>query len=124
MSVRIYKDNLRQPLFRTLLFTDLVIFILIGAGIAGLTFLLFKSIFHPFNWLSYLFMLGILEPTFILIATLPIDNQHIYKILSRGLLFILSRKQLRGRQLGSYYNDFKIQDGLIIRKKSISKVFS
>src|SRR6266480_4909145 len=100
MSVRIYKDNLRQPVFRTLIFTDFVIFTLIGAAIAGLTYFLFSITFHPFNWLSYLFMLGILEPAFIVIVTLPVDKQPIYKILSRGLLFVFTKHQFRGSQLG------------------------
>ncbi len=123
MSVRMYKDNLRQPLYRTLLFTDLVIFVLIGVGIAGLTYLLFRSVFAEINWLSYLFLLGILESAFLVIITLPVDNQPIYKILSRGLLFLLGKKQFRGNQLDGYYTDFTIQDDLIIRKKSVSKVF-
>lgn len=124
MSVRIYKDNLRQPLFRTLLFTDLVIFIFIGTAIAGITYMLFRMTFGGnFNFLSYLFMLGILEPTFIIIATLKIDNQQIYKILSRAILFWFSQKQFRGNQLNAYYKDFTIQDDLIMRKKSISKMF-
>jgi len=123
MSVRIYKDNLRQPIFRTLVLTDVVIFVLIGLFIAGFTYLLFRLTFQHINWLTYLFILGILEPTFFVIATLPIDNQKIYKILSRFLIFAISKKKFRGNQLGGYYNDFFIQDDLVIRKKSISKVF-
>src|SRR5258708_3214491 len=101
----------------------MVIFILTGAGIAGLTFVLFKIFFGNFNSLSYLFTLGVLEPAFVVIATLKIDNQQIYKILSRSLLFVLYPKKYRGNQLGEYYNDFSIQDELIVRKNSISKVF-
>jgi len=123
MSVRIYKDNLRQPIFRTLVLTDIVIFAIIAFFIAGLTYLFFRFISPHFNWLSYLFALGILEPLFIVIATLKIDNQQIYKILSRALTYSLNKKKFRGKQLAGYYNDFTIQDDLIVRKKSICRVF-
>lgn len=123
MSVRIYKDNLRQSIFRTLVLTDVVLFVIVGIFIAIFTYFLYSILFHKVNWMSYLFILGILEPTFIVIATLRIDNQHIYKILSRFSLFFLSKKKFRGNQLGAYYNDFTIQDDLIVRKKSIAKVF-
>ncbi len=124
MSVHIYKDNLRQSLFRTLLFTDTVVFVLIGAGIAGFTFLLFKITFGNFNFLTYLFMLSLLEPTFFVVATLKRYNQPIYKILSRGLYFLLTKKHFRGSELGDYYTDFAIQDNLIVKKHRISEVFS
>lgn len=123
MSVRIYKDNLRQPIFRTLILTDVVLFVIVGIFIAIVTYILYSMAFHKINWMNYLFILGILEPTFIVIATLKIDNQHIYKILSRFSIFFLSKKQFRGNQLEAYYNDFTIQDDLLIRKKSIAKVF-
>ena len=123
MSVRIYKDNLRQSIFRTLLLTDIAIFILLAAFIAGFSLLFFKLLPIKFNWLTYLFITGILESTFLVIATLKIDNQPIYKILSRAIVFTFVKKKLRGNQLGSYYNDFSIQDDLIVRSKSIAKVF-
>jgi hypothetical protein len=124
MSVHIYKDNLRQSLFRTLLFTDTVVFVLIGAGIAGFTFLLFKITFGNFNFLSYLFMLSLLEPTFFVIATIKRDNQPIYKLLSRGIYFLLTKKHFRGSELSDYYSDFAIQDNLIVKKHRISEVFA
>lgn len=123
MSVRIYKDNLRQPIFRTLVLTDFVIFGFITVFIAGITLLIFHLTYSNFNWLSYLFALGILEPAFIVIATLKIDNQQIYKILSRASVFSISKKKFRAKQLSGYYNDFIIQDDLIVRKKSVCKVF-
>lgn len=123
MSVRIYKDNLRQPIYRTLLLTDMVIFGLIAFGIAAFTYLLFLIVFGHIIWMEYLFMLGLLEPTFLIIATLQIDNQAIYKILARGMVFLFVPKKFRGNQLGGYYNDFTIQDDLLMRKKSICKVF-
>jgi len=123
MSVRIYKDNLRQSVFRTLIFTDIVVFVLTGVLLAGLTFLVFNTFFRPINWMYYLFVLGMIEPTFVIIATLKIDNQAIYKILSRAIFYSLNPKEYRGKQLGGYYNDFTIQDDVIIRKRSICKVF-
>jgi hypothetical protein len=123
MSVRIYKDNLRQPIFRTLVLTDVVIFVIIGTFIAAFTYLIYRISFHNINWLSYLFILSILEPSFVVIATLRIDNQQIYKILSRALIYSFTGKKYRGNQLGEYYNGFTIQDDLIVRKRSIAKVF-
>ncbi|GEM_PF-2514720 len=124
MSVHIYKDNLRQSLFRTLLFTDTVVFVLVAVGIAGFTFLLFKLTLGDFNVLSYLFLLAILEMAFFFIATLQRDNQPIYKIASRALYFFLTKKHFRGNELGAYYTDFTIQDNLILKKHRISKIFA
>src|SRR5579872_3228626 len=123
MSVRIYKDDLRQPIYRTLLLTDMAIFILIAVCIAGISYLFVHSLSRHFNWMTYFFLLGILEPTLLMVATLRIDNQHIYKILARASIFAVKKKKLRNKQLPAYYNDFTIQDDLLIRKKSISKVF-
>ncbi len=123
MSVRIYKDNLRQSVFRTLIFTNVVVFVLIGILLAGFTFLIFNTFLHPMNWMYLLFVLGMIEPTFVIIVTIKIDNQAIYKILSRAIFYTLYPKEYRGKQLGGYYNDFTIQDDLIVRKKSICKIF-
>jgi len=124
MSVHIYKDNLRQSLFRTLLFTDMVIFILIGSIIAGIIFLLFKLLLGKFSLYPYLFVLTLFESIGFIIATTRKDNQPMYKIFSRGIYFSLKEKKLRGSQLDSYYNDIEIQDKFILKKNRINKIFS
>src|SRR5579859_2007934 len=123
MNVRVYKDNLRENIFRSLLFTDIIIFVLAGVAVAIVIYFLFSITFPHFSWAYYLGTTAFLEIVFYTIATLKIDNQPIFKIVSRAVPFALNKKKFRANQVDPYFRDFTIQDDLIIRKKSISKVF-
>ncbi len=118
-NVRIYKDDIRQHILRSLFFTDNTLFIVGGLFLAGLLYLLLKYVVHAFNWNIYVASLIVLEIAFIGFITQKVDNQPIYKVIPRGLLFKKSKKQYRQKELESYFVDFSIQDNLVIRKDSI-----
>ena len=123
MNVRVYKDNLRENIFRSLLFTDIVIFVLAGVAVAIIIYAMFSLMLPHFNWGFYLGTTAFLEIVFYACATLKIDNQPIFKIVSRAVPFTFSKKKFRAYQVDPYFRDFTIQDDLIIRNKSISKIF-
>ncbi len=122
-TVRIYKDNFRESILRSLIFTNTVIFILVGLGIAAITYGIFNNISKPFDIGKYLGTVAFLEIIFVGIATQKRDNQPIYKLVYRGVFFFTGKKKQRSTQVDAYFTDFKIQDDLIVRKKSISKAF-
>lgn len=121
-NVRIYKDDIRQHILRSMFFTDNTLFIVGAFCLAGLLYLLLTYVIHAFNWNIYIASLIVLEIAFIGFITQKVDNQPIYKIIPRGIVFKRSKKQHRQKELESYFIDFTIQDNLIIRKKSISQL--
>ncbi len=118
-SVRIYKDDIRQHILRSMFFTDNTLFISGGIIIAVALYISLTYIIHLFSWNIYLALLIILEIAFIGFITQKVDNQPIYKVIPRGLLFKKSKKQYRQKELESYFIDFTIQDNLIVRKDSM-----
>ncbi|MCR4329580.1 MAG: PrgI family protein [Candidatus Roizmanbacteria bacterium] len=118
-NVRIYKDDIRQHILRSLFFTDSTIFLVGGVFIAGSLYFLLNNIFHAFNWNMYLASLIVLEIAFVGFITQRIDNQPIYKIFPRAIMFKKGKKTFRQKELEPYFVDFTIQDNLIIRKNSI-----
>ena len=118
-NVRIYKDDIRQHILRSLFFTDSMLFIVGGLCIAGILYFLLAYVLHAFNWNIYIALFIVLEIAFIAFITQKIDNQPIYKIVPRGLIFKRSKKKYRQKELESYFIDFSIQDNIILRKNSI-----
>lgn len=118
-NVRIYKDDIRQHILRSMFFTDNTLFIVGAFCLAGLLYLLLTYVIHAFNWNIYIASLIVLEVAFIGFITQKVDNQPIYKVIPRGILFKRSKKQQRQKELESYFIDFTIQDNLIMRKGSI-----
>ncbi len=118
-SVRIYKDDIRQHILRSMFFTDNTLFISGGVVIAVSLYISLTYIAHLFSWNIYIALLIILEIAFIGFITQKVDNQPIYKMIPRGILFRRSKKQHRQKELESYFVDFTIQDNLIIRKNSM-----
>jgi hypothetical protein len=94
-TVRIYKDDIRVHILRSLFFTDTVIAVSGAFVIAGLLFIVFHTIFHFINWPYYLSTLILTEIFFIGLITQKIDNQPIYKIVPRGMTFKTARKEFR-----------------------------
>ena len=121
-NVRIYKDDIRQHILRSLFFTDNTLFISGGVVIAVALYISLAYIVHLFSWNIYIALLIILEIAFIGFITQKVDNQPIYKIIPRGLMFKKSKKQYRQKELESYFVDFTIQDNLIVRKDSIAQL--
>ncbi|MGH7203104.1 MAG: hypothetical protein ACREHC_01530 [Candidatus Levyibacteriota bacterium] len=123
MQAKIYKDNFRENIFRSLIFTDVVVFVLSALLIAGIVFVLNAVILRHIYWTVYFATTLISEVLFYFTALLRIDNQPIYKIAYRALFFLPSKRKLRSAQVGAYFTNFTIQDDLIIRKQSVAKVF-
>ena len=118
-NVRIYKDDIRQHILRSLFFTDSTLFLVGGVFIAVILYFLFTYVFNAFNWNLYLASLIVLEIAFIGFITQKIDNQPIYKVFPRAISFKKNKKTFRQKELEPYFIDFTIQDNVILRKNSI-----
>jgi len=122
-SVRIYKDDIRVNVLRSLFFTDTVLTASGALIVAGVMYLILKYILHFFNWNIYLSSVLVGEITFLAMVTHKVDNQPIYKVAPRGATFKTSKKELRQKNIEPYFIDFSIQDNLIMRKNSIVRIF-
>jgi hypothetical protein len=123
-NVRIYKDDIREHVLRSLFFTDTVLAITGASIIAGIVFLIFHYVLHFFSWGAFGTTVLVSEIFFIGFITQKIDNQPIYKIVPRGLKFKSGKKDHRHSDLEPYFVDFEIQDNLIMRKNAIMKVYA
>lgn len=122
-AVRVYKDNVREHIFRSLFFTDTVIFLGIGLFLAVFIFLLYKFVFHFFQYGLYFSTVFIVELFYSLVATLKIDNQPIYTVIPRAITHSTSKKRYAMKELDSSTSDFKIIDNYIFRKKRLIAVY-
>lgn len=123
-NVRIYKDDIRQHILRSLFFTDSTLFLVGGVVIAGSLYFILNYALHIFNWNLYLASLVVLEIAFIGFITQKIDNQPIYQIFPRAIGFKKSKKTFRQKELEPYFVDFTIQDKVIIRKNSLIQLLA
>ena len=122
-NVRIYKDDIRTNILRSLFFTDTVIAIVGAIAISIILFVIFKYVFHFFNLGYYVLSLLTCEMFFLGFITQKIDNQPIYKIVPRSILYKTHKKEMRHNDIDPYFTDFKVQDNLILQKNSIIKMF-
>lgn len=122
-AVRIYKDDIRTSILRSLFFTDTVIAMGGGLLIGGMVYALFEYVFHAFNWGHFLAVLVLCEVFFFGLITQRIHNQPIYKIVPRAVTYLFRKKRMRYKQLDPYFTDFTIQDNLILRKDSIVRMY-
>ncbi len=122
-NVRIYKDDIRVNILRSLFFTDTVL-VVIGALVIGVAlYFFFNSLLHFFSWGYYISALIVCTIFFIAFITQKIDNQPIFRIVPRALRFNGSKKKSRYHDLEDYFVDFSIQDNLIIRNNSIVRMY-
>ncbi len=82
-KVRIYKDNIREHILRSLLFTDTVIFIGGAAIIAILIYVLYGKVAPKFDWGIFISITLVTEILFLGAITFKIDNQPIFKLIPR-----------------------------------------
>lgn len=122
-SVRIYKDDIRVHILRSLFFTDSVLVVSGTIAIALILYLVFHYILHIFQWSYFISSLIVTTIFFIAFITSKVDNQPIYKVVPRLLAFKTSKKEKRYKELEPYFTDFTIQDNLILRTNSITKMF-
>lgn len=122
-TVRIYKDDIRVHILRSLFFTDTVLALSGALIIAGLLFAILQYGFHYFNWNIYLASVIVGEITFLAAVTHKVDNQPVYKIAPRGITFKTGKKQLRQKDLEPYFVDFSVQDNLIVRNNALVRIY-
>lgn len=122
-AVRVYKDNLREHIFRTLFFTDTVLFIGTGIILAVVVVIIYRFLFQITQTGLILSTIFLIELFFALIATLKIEKQPLFKIIPRVVLFQTSQKQLTKKQSAKTTGDFKIFGNHIIRRKKLIAVF-
>ena len=121
-NIRIYKDDIRVNVLRSLFFTDTILSVSGALFVGGVWYLLFRNIFHLLPMEYFVSILIILEIFFLGFITQKIDNQPIYKIIPRALLFKGGQKEFRQKDLESYFIDFSVQDNHIYRKNSIIRM--
>jgi hypothetical protein len=122
-TVRVYKDNMREHIFRSLFFTDTVIFLGIGIFLAIGIFILYKFILHEFYYGLYFSTVFVTELFYAIIATVKIEKQSIYKIIPRAIAHSTSKKQYETKELDKTISDFTITDNYIKRKKRLIAVY-
>lgn len=122
-TIRVYKDNVREHIFRSLFFTNSVIFFGIGIILAVLIFVLYKFVLQNFEYGFYISTIFIVELLYALIATIRIDNQPIHKIIPRAISHSTGKKHYAMKELDSSTSDFKIIDNYILRKKRLIVVY-
>ncbi len=122
-NIRIYKDDIRTHILRSLFFTDTAI-VSVGVLVIAISiYLTFVYGFHFFDWGYYLSAVFVAIIFFIAFVSQKIDNQPIVKVVPRATAFTTSKKEQRVTGLDSYFTDFYIQNDLIIRKNSITRIY-
>ena len=122
-TIRVYKDNMREHILRSLFFTDTAIFFGIGIFLAVGIFILYKFVFHIFQYGLYLSTVFVVELFFALISTIKIENQSIYKVIPRALTHSASKKKYAMKELDTTTSDFKVIDNYLIRKKRLLAMY-
>jgi len=122
-NVRIYKDDIRVHILRSLFFTDSALVVSGTVAIALILYLVFHYFLHLFQWSYYLSSLIVTTIFFIAFITQKVDNQPIYKVVPRLLTFKTSKKEKRFKELEPCFTNFTIQDNLILRPGNITKMF-
>ena len=122
-AVRIYKDNLREHIFRTLFFSNSVLFFGTGIFLAAITILIYTLTLKITDIGIIVSSIFLIELVFALIATLKIEKQPLYKIIPRAIQFNLSRKLYTKKQISQTTGNFKIIGNYIIRRKQLIAIF-
>lgn len=122
-KARIYKDNIREHILRSLLFTDAAIFIFGAIILAAGIYLIFWKVLHYFDWGQFIASVFFTEVIFMIVITIKVDRQPAFKVLPRLIKHLLTSQKQRYAQLDKYYTDFKIQDSTVVRRKSIIRIY-
>jgi hypothetical protein len=121
--VRTYKDNIRENVLRSLLFNNTVIYIAGAILIALLLFFTMRLILGYFAWDIYSYALLFFEGLFAFGAFKKHENQPLFSLLPRALLFIFSKKTLSSKTLEKTTGDFKIVSDYVERRKSLISIY-
>lgn len=120
---RIYKDNIRENILRSLLFTNQIIIGFLLALISGINFIVIKIAHIPFTWGGYIS--SILIGAIVLITPLmfKIDGQPVYILIPRALKQLFTNKKQWGESINSYFSKFHIQDSAIFRANNLIRIY-
>lgn len=122
-TIRIYKDNLREHILRSLFFSDSAIFLGGGIIIAVTQFLFFSYVLHFFQMGLFLMSVFVAEVIFALIATIRIEQQPLYKVLPRVFMFGVSKKKYQREGLETSTGDFSVQNNYLVRRKTLCAIY-
>ena len=117
-TVRIYKDNIRENIFRSLFFSDNVLFLGGGITVAIVVFVFFEALLHTFLLGPYIMTVFLFELGFGLIATSKIDNQPIVAIIPRAIGHSFSPKKESLPKIEKQLGDFSVVESGYIRRKN------
>jgi len=124
---RIFKDNIRENVLRSLLFTNQVIIGIMIVVIAGVNFVIFQTTplknLPPSFWGNYItsvIFVGLFIITPLLFKT---DGQPVYMLIPRGIKHLLSNKKQTAKNIHPYFSNFHIQDNTIFRQSSLTRIF-
>jgi hypothetical protein len=122
-AVQVYKDNLREHIFRTMFFSDTVIFLGFGILLA-ISIMVFYRLglnITDLGFTAATIFIG--EILYAIVATLKIDKQPLYKIIPRGITYAVNKKQFTHNEVKKTTGDFRIIGNYIVRKKKLIAVF-
>ncbi len=122
-TVRVYKDNLREHILRTMFFTDTALFIGAGLILAVGTVYVYKYILHIDQIGLIISTAFLLELFFALIATVKIDHQPLYKIIPRAVTYTVTKKSHTLKELKKTTGDFKVVGDYLIHKKKLIAIY-
>ncbi len=122
-SVRIYKDNLREHILRSLFFSNNVIFLGAGIVIAVVTFLIFHFVLHSFQIGLFVMTVFTSEICLALITTIQIENQTIVSLIPRVCGFATTKKQYEMKDLDASTSNFTIIGNAIKHKQELIAIF-
>lgn len=122
-SVQVYKDNLREHIFRTMFFTDTVLFLSVGLLLAVTTYVFYQYTLNISDVGLIVSTIFMIELLYAIVATLKIDHQPLYKIIPRAINYSVSKKQFTQKELKRTTGDFSIVGDYLIRRKKLIAIF-
>lgn len=122
-TVRIYKDNIRENILRSLFFSDNTLFLSGSVIIAVCVFLFFHFALHMFLLGPYIMSVFLFELGFGLIATVRVDNQPLFKIIPRAIEYSIKTKHETLPKLEKTIGDFSVIDGYIRRRNELIAMY-
>lgn len=120
---RIYKDNMREGVLRSMVFTDRVIFGTSFVLMGILVYCVFQILGVPMNWGVFIGAVVILNLTLFFFLTMKRDNQPFYTLIPRAVLQLFTKKQQRAEEMEAAFTDFCIQDDTVFQNSSLVRIY-
>jgi hypothetical protein len=122
-SVRIYKDNLREHILKSLFFPDQTILAVGGLAVALAFFLIYKFLLRQSQVGSFLMILFGIEAFYAVFITAPIDNQPVYTLIIKIARAAFSKKTFTREELAEDLANFKVVGNYLERNKNLISIF-